>query len=341
MISWSIENFRPGGELNSKIPSPRLAARRMRWGWRTSNPSVSSGSRPSLPEAPTGGNPFSFRLASIVFQRTWSIATGSVASSKALFSQVHSGRELTAFPGSSTVHRAQELFVGFAGRGGQRSRGDGRGVLALAPRRPVKTVETSRRRKQERDGAGMLDPERIVLHYDGALAGVRAQVAFELHPLAIIGRGINDGVGAIVVVRVGVRRSLAAKDQDVVLGLGAEMEPASQPGRETKSSRPACREANNQDLVGLRDADLRQGLECLWVVTVLAATRPERVLVEGDPLGRHAAVNHAAQAAVAHRHRLEPCSGWPRIPKAQELVRRIRPTAVNRIGGLNPGRQQQ
>src|SRR5271157_1508614 len=122
---------------------------------------------------------------------------------------------------------AQELFVGFVGRGGQRSRGDGRGVLALVPRRPVKTVETSRRRKQERDGAGMLDPERIVLHYDGALAGVRAQVAFELHPLAIIGRGINDRVGAIVVVRVGVRRSLAAEDQNVVLGLGVEMEPAS------------------------------------------------------------------------------------------------------------------
>lgn len=263
----------------------------------------------------------------------------------------------------------------------------------------------------------MLDPQRIVLHCDGALAGVRAQVAFEAHPLAIIGRGINDRVGAIVVVRVDVRRSLAAEDQNVVLGLGAEMEPACQPGRETKSSRPACREANNQDLVGLRDehltgvdhvvdrvahtgdaaikirhaaivanlgrtgrawdvecqhqithgqtglgvwahhllaqmvglgilpledqaADLRQGLECLWVVTVLGSTRPERVLVEADPLGRHTAVNHAAQAAVAHRHRLEPFSGWPRMPKAQELVRRIGPTGENRIGGLNPGRHQ-
>src|SRR5271157_3625749 len=309
MILWSIENIRPRGELNLKIPSPRLAARRMRWGCRTSNPSVSSGSRPSLPEAPTGGNPFSFRLASIVFQRTWSIATGSVASSKALFSQVHSGRELTAFPGSSTVHpsrtglqfrlpagwssrrteplprgragsessrrtafrpstrdpprsrpgravpspipwarpwagreagesrrrrrdseaasrqrrpgrrscrpsetaggcrrgwdrRRRARGGGFAGRGGQRSRSDGRGVLALAPGRPFATVETCGSRKQERDGAGMLDPERIVLHYDGALVGVRAKVAFEAHPLSIIGRGINDRVGAIVVVRV-------------------------------------------------------------------------------------------------------------------------------------------
>src|SRR5208282_1016715 len=116
---------------------------------------------------------------------------------------------------------------GFAGRGGQRSRSDGRGVLALAPGRPFATVETCGSRKQERDGAGMLDPERIVLHYDGALVGVRAKVAFEAHPLSIIGRGINDRVGAIVAVRVGVRRNLAAEDQNVVLGLGAEMEPAS------------------------------------------------------------------------------------------------------------------
>src|SRR5208337_4964280 len=50
-----------------------------------------------------------------------------------------------------------------------------------------------------------------------------AGLEFEAHPLAIIGRGINDWVGAIVVVRVDVRRSLAAEAQNVVLGLGAEM----------------------------------------------------------------------------------------------------------------------
>jgi len=77
---------------------------------------------------------------------------------------------------------AQEFFVGFAGRGGQRSRGDGRGVLALAPRRPVATVETGGSRKQERDGAGMLDPERIVLHCDGALVGARARWHSKLIP---------------------------------------------------------------------------------------------------------------------------------------------------------------
>ena len=37
----------------------------MCWGWRMSKPSVFRGSRPSLPEAPTGGRPFSLRLASM------------------------------------------------------------------------------------------------------------------------------------------------------------------------------------------------------------------------------------------------------------------------------------
>ena len=62
----------------------------MCWGWRMSKPSVLSGSRPVLPAAATGGSPFSLRLASTYRQATWSIATGSVAKNRALFSQVQS-----------------------------------------------------------------------------------------------------------------------------------------------------------------------------------------------------------------------------------------------------------
>jgi hypothetical protein len=43
--------------------------------------------------APTGGRPFSLRLASMIRHSTWSIATGSVAKKRALYSQVHSGFE--------------------------------------------------------------------------------------------------------------------------------------------------------------------------------------------------------------------------------------------------------
>src|SRR5208337_5345495 len=123
--------------------------------------------------------------------------------------------------------------------------------------------------------------------------------------------------------------------------LSIQLVPASSFGCQRDG--PLLAELVGFGILALEDqaADLRQGLERLWVVTVLGSARPERVLVEADPLGPHTAVNHAAQAAVAYRHRLEPFSGWPRIPKAQKLVRRIRPTGENRIGGLNPSRQQQ
>ena len=88
---WSIDCRRPLGDLKSKRPRPRLAASAMCCGWRMSNPSVPSGSRPILPAAATGGRSFSFRLASMIRHSTWSIATGSVAKKSALYSQIHSG----------------------------------------------------------------------------------------------------------------------------------------------------------------------------------------------------------------------------------------------------------
>ena len=88
-------------------------------------------------------------------------------------------------------------------------------------------------------------------------------------------------------------------------------------------------------------ADLGQGLQGLGVVAVLRPARPERVVVERDPLGRHTAVDHGPQPAVADRQRLEPLLRRPLIPESQGLFRRHCLPDKCRISGLNARRQQQ
>ena len=61
----------------------------MCWGWRTSKPSVLSGSIALPPVAATGGRLCLIRCASTMSHSTWSSATGSVAKKIALYSQVH------------------------------------------------------------------------------------------------------------------------------------------------------------------------------------------------------------------------------------------------------------
>ena len=114
-LCW-IEYRRPRGDLKSKLPRPRAPARAMCWGWRMSKPSSPSGLDASLPEAPTGGHLLLTRLASTMSHSTWSIATGSVASKRALFSQVHlpcrvPGERAALVDRPDAVHDVQDALL--------------------------------------------------------------------------------------------------------------------------------------------------------------------------------------------------------------------------------------
>src|SRR5918995_5476406 len=56
-------------------------------------------------------------------------------------------------------------------------------------------------------------------------------------------------------------------------------------------------------------------LQRLGIVALQAATHPEGVLVQLDPLAIDVPEHHRAKTAVAERHRVIPLSGWLSIPE--------------------------
>ncbi len=194
----------------------------------------------------------------------------------------------------------EELGVGAAGGGGERARGLGAFVAALAARGFAGAVEAGGGGEQEGDGVGAGDGDRGVRGGGGAALGEHAHEELGAHALGTLPLVVADGVGGFEVAGIDVGGGPGAQHEGGGrAGGGGVAHGAVGGGAEADAAGAVGGEAHDEDLVGVAAEHLaREGR----VAHAVAHGRDGAVEVEraGVVLGRgarRAVVEGEAQVA--------------------------------------------